>query len=106
LQATLHYQASGVTAPFQVTDNIPVILRDSLFVVEGDVPQQVLDGQTVPLTLRWENRSAQAIDNVILNVTWPDNFVLVDSNPRPTTGNNSWAIGSLAAFLYIKKKSF
>lgn len=97
LQAVLRYQANGVASPFQVTDNIPVILRDSLFVVEGDVPQQVLDGQTVPLTLRWENRSAQNIDDVILTVTWPDNFVLADSNPRPTTGNNSWTIGSLAA---------
>ncbi|HPR91597.1 MAG TPA: hypothetical protein PK547_02595 [Candidatus Paceibacterota bacterium] len=97
LKATLRYQTSGVASPFQVSDNVPVILRDSLFTVEGDVPQQVLDGQTVPLALRWENRSAQNMDNVNLTVTWPDNFVLVDSNPRPTTGNNSWDIGSLVA---------
>jgi len=97
LKATLRYQTSGVASPFQISDNVPVILRDSLFSVEGDIPQQVLDGQTVPLTLRWENRSTQNIDNVTLNVTWPDNFVLVDSSPRPTTGNNSWALGSLVA---------
>jgi len=94
LKATLRYQTSGVASPFQISDNVPVILRDSLFSVEGDVPQQVLDGQTVPLTLRWENRSTQNIDNVILTVTWPDTSVVADSNPRPTPGNNSLATGS------------
>ncbi len=95
LKASLRYQTSGVSSPFQISDDVPVILRDSLFSIEGDVPQQVLDGQAVPLSLRWENRSSQNMDNVILNIAWPDNFVLADSNPRPTTGNNSWNIGSL-----------
>lgn len=97
LKATLRYQTSGISSPFQVSDDVPVILRDSLFSVEGDVPQKVLDGQSVPISLRWENRSTQAMDKVVLAVTWPDNFVLTDSNPRPSVGNNSWAIGSLPA---------
>jgi hypothetical protein len=97
LKATLRYQTSGISSPFQVSDDVPVILRDSLFFVEGDIPQKVLDGQSVPISLRWENRSTQAMDKVALAVIWPDNFVLADSNPRPTTGNNSWTIGSLPA---------
>ncbi|MCX6737739.1 MAG: hypothetical protein NTX26_03360, partial [Candidatus Parcubacteria bacterium] len=93
LKAVLRYQASGITSPFQITDNIPVILRDSLFVIEGDIPQKVLDGQAVPISLRWENRSPQAMEKVSLEVIWPENFVLAESNPRPTTGSNSWDIG-------------
>jgi hypothetical protein len=97
LTATLRYQASGVISPFQITSKIPVILRDSLFTIEGDIPQNVLDGQAVPLSIRWENRSPQAMDKVSLDIIWPENFVLTESNPRPTTGNNSWDIGNLPA---------
>ncbi len=97
LKAVLRYQASGITSPFQITDNIPVILRDSLFVIEGDIPQKVLDGQAVSISLRWENRSPQAMEKVSLEVIWPENFVLAESNPRPTTGSNSWDIGNLPA---------
>ncbi len=34
--------------------------------------------------------------NVVIMETYPEELEFVRSNPLPTTGNNQWAIGTLA----------
>ena len=58
--------------------------------------REVMAGEEFYYILNYKNEDKVAINNIEIKVQYPDNFIFLESDPRATRNNNTWAMASLA----------
>jgi len=74
----------------------PVAQAD-VSVVKSDSPDPVVAGTQLTYTLVVANAGPSNALNVVVTETYPAGFTYTTASPAPTTGNNVWALGTIAA---------
>ncbi len=68
-----------------------------LAITKTDSPDPVTAGGTLTYTLTVTNNGPSTADSVTVTETYPAGFTYGTANPLPTSGNNQWTFGSIAA---------
>ena len=59
-------------------------------------PANAKQGDVITYTIKYKNNGNFRETNVVITETYPPEVEFVEASPAPTTGNNRWAIGTLA----------
>ena len=60
--------------------------------------QSIKVNQEFTYTIDYRNQENIVLTNVEATVVYPDNFILTDSFPAPTSGNNKWRLEDIQSF--------
>ena len=58
--------------------------------------QEVVAGEEFYYSLNYKNEDKVAMNNIEIKVTYPANFIFLESDPAPSRNNDSWSVLSLA----------
>lgn len=61
-------------------------------------PEKMVANQEFEYTIDYHNKDKVGINNLELNVVYPDNFIFESSFPSPTENNNKWTLENLRQF--------
>jgi hypothetical protein len=95
LKAVLSYSPSGYSSQFQTNDQLGINVISAPINLEVLAPQNATSGNAIDYQINYKNDGEENIDNLVIETKYPDQFTLSSSNPRASSDNNSWDIGSL-----------
>lgn len=96
-RAQLNYQAGRITSRFTNEASFSTTIFAVPLVLDFDLPEKLVNEQSVSFSLRYINQSSASFDNLRLQIEYPDGFVFESSDPEPLERNNVWPIGTLLA---------
>lgn len=96
ITTTLRYNVPGSTATFEKKETHVVEIKSSPLIVSIDTLKEVTAGQEINVKIRIESTRGKTIPDTLLKLTYPTGFEFVRADVVPTTGNNSWNLGTLA----------
>ncbi|MDD4901032.1 MAG: hypothetical protein PHS62_02890 [Patescibacteria group bacterium] len=59
--------------------------------------KEVAAGEEFNYSLNYKNEDQVSIKNIEIRVNYPENFILLASDPAPSSGNNVWEVASLGS---------
>jgi len=65
--------------------------------LEFDASKEVMAGQEFYYNLNYKNEDKVGLTNIEINVTYPENFIFLSSDPEPSKNNNIFKIPVLAS---------
>ena len=89
--------ATADNAGDATTSETTTITAPTLTVTKTDSVDPVAPGAALSYTVTVSNTGTAAATNVVLTETYPADFTFGSATPAPTTGNNVFALGALAA---------
>ncbi len=69
--------------------------RTNIMELTAVVPSEIKSGDEVLYNLEYKNLTGTALKNIKIEVTYPDNFIFIDSLPSPIKNKNTWEISNL-----------
>lgn len=66
--------------------------------VDLALPNRILAGEPFVFNVNYRNNSDFTFPDSRIIVDWPDNFVFLDSDLKPSQGGNVWFLGTLGAY--------
>ncbi|MDO8592980.1 MAG: hypothetical protein Q7R92_04420 [bacterium] len=73
-----------------------------------DAKKEVAAGEEFNYYLTYKNEDKVAIKNIEIKIAYPDNFIFLEADPKPSLNNNTWNAASLGSrrsdFIRIKGK--
>lgn len=94
-EAMLRFSPEGLSSRYDTSALLTVAVGSSPVVVDVAAPLQVANSQTMEYVIEYRNESDQALDNMRLQVDYPDGFRFDSADPRPSEGDRTWYIGTL-----------
>ena len=96
IRATIEYRVAGSNGTFY-KDAEPLLVRinSSPLVLRVDAVEQVSSGQEVAVELTLRSNSANPLEDILVNASYPGTFSFVSADPSPDFGNNGWSIDRL-----------
>lgn len=58
----------------------------------------LISNQEFTYTINYQNKENKILTNIELTTVYPDNFVIADSSPKPSEGNNKWRLPDIKPF--------
>lgn len=96
IRAILHYSLSNFSSEFQVEQQFHTAILAPDLLVEITGPIEVTNGQDTTFTVSYNNVSGQDLENMALELSYPEGFTFASGNPAPTKENIFWNLGKLA----------
>lgn len=93
----LIYQPANISAYFENRAEFHTLIISIPLVLDFDLPERAVSGQSVRLSLEYSNQSQAAFSDLWLKLEYPPGFVFVSSEPKPLERDNLWLIGDLMA---------
>jgi cytochrome c oxidase assembly protein Cox11 len=69
--------------------------NSNLLEISISAPKEVANGDEVFYTIDYNNLSNSKLENIKIEITYPDNFIFSESLPSPTQNKNTWEILAL-----------
>ena len=91
----LQYRTAGSNAIFEKNKEYSVTITSAPIHVAIAVPGEVNPGQEIPIEVTVTSNSAQTMETMYLELTYPDGFSYKISDPKPVVGNNLWSLGDI-----------
>jgi uncharacterized repeat protein (TIGR01451 family) len=88
---------SDTTDPETAQETTQVVGEPAFEINKIDSPDPVQAGGTLTYTVNYSNTGNAGATGVVITETYDSNVTFVSATPPPTSGNNVWTIGSLAA---------
>jgi hypothetical protein len=94
--ARLQYKFSNFNSNFveETSHTVRLVTADVILDMTG--PQSANNLQTASYDVLYRNDAGRTIDNGRVVVTYPSEFKYLDSDPKPSPGQNIWNVGSLS----------
>jgi hypothetical protein len=97
IKAVIHYKLSNFNSEFAVDQTAHTTILPPNLTLDVNGPIDVVNGQDTTFTLNYTNVTGQDIDNLALQLTYPDGFSFTSSNPPATKNGNYWKLPKLTS---------
>jgi hypothetical protein len=95
INAELDYKIEGSKIAFQGSASTDLNIGQSLFDVFVSSPEKVFSSENFKITINYENKSKENLNDLFLKVDYPATFKFVDANPKPTSESNLWSLANV-----------
>jgi len=85
----------GPKVRFEIIKTVEVAAREPAVKFDLIAPQKVLNNEDFEIEINYQNISGIDLSNLELKLEYPQFFTFINSDPKPSTGDNFWRIGSL-----------
>ncbi len=97
LAGTLHHGVSKKSDTYEHKESVAVTITSSPLVVDILAQERVIDGNDIELSIAYRNKGTDALSDLGLEMTFPEDFSFIGATPAPHTADKSkWVIGELA----------
>ncbi|MCL5733959.1 MAG: DUF11 domain-containing protein [Patescibacteria group bacterium] len=97
VRAALSYDLLQTTINhFERQSSVDINILDPIVSVSLSAPQNIVSGENFDMTINYKNNTDQALSNVSLSLVYPPVYNFSSSSVKPTSGNNTWSLNSLA----------
>ncbi|MEA3248838.1 MAG: hypothetical protein U9Q03_00585 [Patescibacteria group bacterium] len=98
IQAIATYRPADFNSEFQKVSTKTIIIDGSVLEVDIEGPSKALPGDTVDLTITYENTSDTRFEDLVVITKYPSGFIAESSDPGSSDETISeWRIGELGA---------
>jgi hypothetical protein len=97
IRAQLHYRLSNFNSEFLAAESAHTVIQAPNLLLDIKGPVDVVNGQDTTYTLSITNVSAQTVDNMAVELTYPAGFSYTSSTLPPSKDNNYWTLNSMAS---------
>ncbi len=98
IQAIISYKPADFNSEFQEVSTKTVIIDDSVLEISVDGPGRAMPGDTVDLTITFENVSDTKFNDLMIQAEYPSGFIPESSSPESIDESISgWRVGELDA---------
>lgn len=98
IQAIVSYRPADFNSEFQKVSTKTVIVESSVLELKIDGPKKAMPGDTIELTITYENTSDTAFEDLAVIAEYPSGFIPESSVPESASETISeWRIGALGA---------
>ena len=95
IQAILVYQPQSLQASFSANTSKTITINHVSLAISWEGPNIVSQGQDVTVKIHYISDAQNTFDNLSLKIDYPAGLNIASQDPKPTTGDNVWKIGSL-----------
>lgn len=86
------YQPENFSSNFEIKKTWSISIESSILNFEIDAPQRSLPEQDLDVTLSYENTSEIDIEEIKIQVAYPEEFTFVSADPKPNEKDSVWYI--------------
>ncbi|MEI7452095.1 MAG: hypothetical protein WCK37_02695 [Candidatus Falkowbacteria bacterium] len=72
------------------------IAKSDLLGINVTYPKEVVSGDDVIYSIEYKNNSQFNLNNIKIELTYPDNFIFSESLPAPDQNKNTWSVVSIS----------
>jgi hypothetical protein len=90
--AKLSYHAGGTSSSFESTGEFTSVIFSVPLVLDFSLPDRVVNGQGVNITLKYLNTSDVGFSDLALSLEYPPGFNFSSALPAPSEGSNIWEL--------------
>lgn len=95
IAVVLEYRTADSNAVNKKKSSYAVKISSSPLNVALSMVKEASAGQEVEMLINIESNSQNATAGVLVDATYPNNFVFKSADPAPSYGNNVWALGTM-----------
>lgn len=95
--ARLNYQPANIKSFFENKTEFQSIIISVPLVLNFDLPERLVNGQIVNLTIRYLNTSDAVFSDLKLKMEYPAGFNFISAYPRPDEDKNIWLFSQISA---------
>lgn len=96
ISVKLDYHPEGSNAIFTKESEYLVNISSSPLTLSIIAPETVTTDQPIALTVNAVLNTSLPVDNTLMQVTYPNNFVYESAIPEPSFGNSTWSLSELS----------
>jgi hypothetical protein len=96
LQPTLQYEVENFSSFFQTTSQLGIRIMSSPIELLVKTPKEALDESNIEYEISYENKGGMSLNNLNMEVEYPDGLIYQESVPASMGENNLWHLGDLA----------
>ncbi|OGZ33674.1 MAG: hypothetical protein A2Y98_01940 [Candidatus Portnoybacteria bacterium RBG_19FT_COMBO_36_7] len=93
--ARLSYHAGSTFSAFESAGEFTSVIFSVPLVLDFSMPDKVVNGQQVTITLKYLNTANVGFENLILSVEYPPGFNFNSALPSPSEGSNIWELAEI-----------
>jgi len=97
LRAKLIYQPAGFSGQFEVKSQLGIDVTSTPITLEIQAPQNIASGDKINYLATYQNNGDVPLNNLVIKMTYPDEFTFSNASPKAMENNNIWYLGNLAA---------
>jgi len=72
-------------------------IKDTLYKANLKIPEKIFNNSPFEFVLNYSNETNFNLEKIFFNLTIPDHFRLLESEPKPLAGSNQWEIDGVPA---------
>jgi len=95
LKTTVEYQFGSIKSGIKKDIATDIAIGPAPLLLDALIPEKILSGENLELTLGYKNTGLFNFDNLRLTVIYPPSFSLQQSTLKPDVDNNVWLLGGL-----------
>ncbi len=95
LTAELEYQPQGLSAFYENKAAFSFYIKFVPITLTLNAPEKIFNNSEVSYLLNYVNNSDKTYENLIIEVSYPNGFEFLQSEPLPLSANNKWLIDRL-----------
>jgi len=90
--AKLIYHAGNTSSSFESSGEFTSVIFSVPLVLDFSLPDRVVNGQQVSITLKYLNTSDIGFSDLVLRLEYPPGFNFNSALPSPTQGSDAWSL--------------
>ena len=94
-KAVLNYYPANVSASYENSAEFNSVIFSVPLILDFDLPERIVNGQEMTITLKYLNTSEIAFSDLVLSVEYPQGFTFNSSSPSPSEGSASWQLAEI-----------
>ncbi|TSC69524.1 MAG: hypothetical protein G01um101466_17 [Parcubacteria group bacterium Gr01-1014_66] len=95
LAVRIEYRPEHVRSSFSYEEKLNFMITRVPILLSWELPQQVTEGQQIEVRLHYTLQGSLPIENVSLELLYPDGFVFQGADPSPDEEKNLWHLKTL-----------
>ncbi|MBI1957418.1 MAG: hypothetical protein HYS44_03110 [Candidatus Niyogibacteria bacterium] len=95
-RATLEYRTQGSNAIFEKSETKKIRIERAPVGVSVKMPAEANAGRPVTIEVRYVSNAETVLNNLTLELVYPEGFKFTSASPEPAEGIARWRIGDLA----------
>jgi len=88
--AKLQYHPADISSTFESSADFTSVIFSVPLVLDFEMPERVVSGQPLTISLKYLNTSDIAFSNLLLTAEYPAGFSFVSASPSASQGSNEW----------------